>query len=72
MVLIFDLRCVAEVKREVMGDFEDRFADSWKNYVIAAAEYKPFREVLKAEEKAYFFPSIIQGAFISVQLPSYV
>ena len=56
----------------MMGDFEDRFADSWKNYVIAAAEYKPFREVLKAEEKAYFFPSIIQGAFISVQLPSYV
>ena len=51
-----------------MGDFEDRFADSWKHYVITAAEYTPFREVLKQEGKAYYFPSIIQcTALLSIE-----
>ena len=35
--------------------------DYWTYYRMAAAEYRSFRDVMLEEEKAYFYPSIVQS-----------
>ena len=48
-----------------MIEVEDKLDDAWKYYVVAAAEYRAFREVMEEEQNSYYFPSIRPSRFES-------
>ena len=56
--------CPLTEKQLLLDDIAD-IANQWMAFEIIGAEYKPFRERMKAEKEVYFIPSMRTGKAMS-------
>ena len=55
------IKLTSFTEEEPLLDVDTSVADQYMLYQVGRAEYKPFHEKMKAEDKAYFYPSMVQG-----------